>query len=122
MLKKFKLVHSRRRSPHSDTYDKTSMKHNLPCVFLSLFLPAAAERPGNSQAPFNKINPCSSEPEQRLKSVLTSEFDEYISYMMDLWSVKGISVAVVRPGSDPEYGAWGGRSEDGERMTVDVSE
>lgn len=101
------------------------MKHIIfPCVFLSLFLPAAAERPGCSQAPFNTINPCSSEPEQRLQSlaVLTSEFDEYITYMMELWSVKGISVAVVRSGSDPEYGAWGERSEDGQRMTVDVSE
>lgn len=98
------------------------MKHLLPCAFLSLLLPTAAERPGYSQTAFNTIKSCSPEPEQRLQTVLTTEFDEYISYMMDLWSVKGISVAVVKPKSDPEYGAWGERFEDGERMTVDVSE
>lgn len=98
------------------------MKHLLPCAFLSLVLPIVAECPGFSQTSFNTINSCRPEPDQRLQTVLTSEFDEYISYMMKLWSVKGITVAVVKPKSDPEYGAWGERSEDGGRMTVDVSE
>lgn len=107
----------------SDPCNLTTMKPTLLCILLSLFLFAATERPGYIQTSFNTIEPGSYSPEseQRLQTVLTSEFDEYISHMMELWSVKGIAITVVKPGSNPEYGAWGERSEEGDRMTVDVS-
>jgi len=35
--------------------------------------------------------------------------------------IPGISIGVVHPSGDVEYGAWGQKTEDGEAMTPEVS-
>lgn len=56
-----------------------------------------------------------------LGPVIDAKFSSYVEHLLDKEEIKGVSLAVVKPGGDTEYGAWGIRTEDGEKMTSDVS-
>ena len=77
----------------------------LSCIFLFYFLQVRAE-----QVHFSESH-----------NVLDSKFSGYVHHLMDIWGVKGISMAVVKPDHEVEFGAWGIRTEDGEPMTPEVS-
>lgn len=52
---------------------------------------------------------------------ITSELSAYIEETMKVFNITGLSVAIVPKDGDPELKTWGYRSEDGEKMTSDVS-
>ncbi|KAI5119180.1 hypothetical protein M0805_000634 [Coniferiporia weirii] len=54
------------------------------------------------------------------EKILSPEFTDYVHHLMDLWNVKGAAIAVVKPGGEVELGAYGVKTEDGERMTPDT--
>ncbi|KAL5529636.1 hypothetical protein ACEPAG_5621 [Sanghuangporus baumii] len=71
------------------------------------------------------VFPLSVEGEQipftsKTSKVLNSKFSGYVDHLMDLWTVKGISMAIVRPDGNVEFGAWGNKTEDGEPMTPET--
>ncbi|KAL5489890.1 hypothetical protein ACEPAI_4722 [Sanghuangporus weigelae] len=71
------------------------------------------------------VFPLSVEGEQipftsKTSKVLNSKFSGYVDHLMDLWTVKGISMAIVRPDGNAEFGAWGNKTEDGEPMTPET--
>lgn len=51
---------------------------------------------------------------------ITPEVATFIRDMMDASNITGLSVAVVPKNGEPEWKAWGYRSEDGENMTSDT--
>ncbi|TDL29087.1 beta-lactamase/transpeptidase-like protein [Rickenella mellea] len=78
--------------------------------FLSLRL-------GTQQVPLGVTDPAGY---NALGSVIDAQFSSYVEHVLDKEEIKGISLAVVKPGGDTEYGAWGIRTEDGEKMTSDT--
>ncbi|EJD02324.1 beta-lactamase/transpeptidase-like protein [Fomitiporia mediterranea MF3/22] len=52
--------------------------------------------------------------------VLNPEFSNYVDHLMELWNVKGVSMAVIKPAGDVEFGSWGNRTEDGEPMSPET--
>ena len=67
-----------------------------------------------------------------LEAVIDEELSSFIRGVMDDWSMHGLSMAIVKPSwklwdtSDDrkfevEYGSWGVRTEDGEKVTPEVS-
>lgn len=57
---------------------------------------------------------------ERSKAI-TPELSAYIGETIRAFNINGLSVAIVTEGGDPELKAWGYRSENGEKMTSDVS-
>ncbi|KAL5511226.1 hypothetical protein ACEPAH_4441 [Sanghuangporus vaninii] len=71
------------------------------------------------------VFPLSVEGEQitftsKTSNVLNAKFSGYVGHLMDLWNVKGISMAIVKPDGNVEFGAWGNKTEDGEPMTPET--
>lgn len=54
------------------------------------------------------------------EEVLDQKFSDHVLKLMNLWSIKGIAMTVVKPDGNVEYGTWGNRTEDGEAMTSNV--
>jgi len=52
--------------------------------------------------------------------VINQEFSSFVEQLLEQWGVKGLSLAVVRPGVEDEYGAWGVRSLEGEKVKPEV--
>jgi len=61
----------------------------------------------------------SAQPKQ-LGKVINHELSNYVEKMAKLFGVKGTSIVVVRPGGEVELGAWGIKSEDGEKVTPET--
>lgn len=59
--------------------------------------------------------------EKQDEKIITETFSHYVEHLMDIWHAKGVAVSVVRPDGDVEFGSWGLRTEDGDRITPDVS-
>ena len=55
--------------------------------------------------------------------VITPEFSEYLTRVIEENNIPGLTLGIVRPAEEVEQGAWGIRSEaeEGGEMTVDVS-
>ena len=55
--------------------------------------------------------------------VITPEFSEYLTKVIEENNIPGLTLGIVRPDGEVEQGAWGIRSEaeEGGEMTVDVS-
>jgi hypothetical protein len=58
-------------------------------------------------------------------SILSPKLSSHIRDLLNNASVPGYAIAIVRPGHDidveVEYGNWGNKTEDGDRVTPDVS-
>ncbi|KLO13824.1 beta-lactamase/transpeptidase-like protein [Schizopora paradoxa] len=52
--------------------------------------------------------------------VISDELSTFVKRMTEMWEVKGTTIAVVRPGGEIEFGSWGIKSEDGEKMTPET--
>lgn len=62
------------------------------------------------------------EPAQPYVSkIINDELSAYVERMTEMCEVKGTTIAVVRPDGEVEFGAWGIRTEDGDKMTPEVS-
>lgn len=46
----------------------------------------------------------SAQSQSTSKQVLDTEFSDYVEHLRDVWDVKGIAMAVVKPGDDVEFG------------------
>ncbi|TDL29088.1 beta-lactamase/transpeptidase-like protein [Rickenella mellea] len=55
-----------------------------------------------------------------LNSVIDTQFSSYVEGLMHKREIVGVSLVIVKPGGDVEYGAWGNRTEDGEKMIPDT--
>lgn len=58
--------------------------------------------------------------EKDVDKVLNHEFSDYVERMTEKWEVKGTTIAVVRPDGEVEFGAYGIKTEDGEKITPEV--
>ncbi|KLO13808.1 beta-lactamase/transpeptidase-like protein [Schizopora paradoxa] len=86
----------------------------------SLAAPAACFSNPLAQFPFtpsyfNLFGEQETHPSTR--NVINDEFSEYVERMTELWEVQGTTIAVVRPDGEVELGAWGVRSEEGDKVT-----
>jgi hypothetical protein len=52
--------------------------------------------------------------------VVTQEFSEFVEELLNDSNLHGLSLAIVRKEGDPEFGAWGERTEEGDMMTTRV--
>lgn len=52
---------------------------------------------------------------------IDSGFSKHVEHLIQLWNVTGLSLVVVKPEGDTEFGNWGIKTEDGEPVTSDVS-
>ena len=55
------------------------------------------------------------------KVILTPELTKFIQEVVTNGSLPGLSIGIVHSGGVVEFGTWGKKSEDGEKMTSDVS-
>ena len=55
------------------------------------------------------------------KQVIDVEFSAFVKETINKWGVKGLSLVVVRPDAEVEYGSWGVKSEEGDEVTPEVS-
>lgn len=53
--------------------------------------------------------------------VLTPEFNKFIEDVLANGTVPGLTLGVVHPSGETEFGAYGRKTEDGDKMTTDVS-
>lgn len=53
--------------------------------------------------------------------VITPDFSKFIMGFIDEKRIPGLTLGIIRSDGEVEQGAWGVKSEEGERMTVDVS-
>jgi hypothetical protein len=53
--------------------------------------------------------------------IITPEFSEFVQQVINTSNIHGLSLAVVRKEGDPEFGAWGNRTEELDKMTSSVS-
>lgn len=53
--------------------------------------------------------------------IINTEVTEYIENLIDLFNVTGLALTVVRPDGDVEFGSWGNQTEDGDKVTPEVS-
>ncbi|KAJ7292859.1 beta-lactamase/transpeptidase-like protein [Mycena rebaudengoi] len=49
--------------------------------------------------------------------IITDEFSSYIRNAMQAYNVSGLSLGVLRPDGQVEYGSWGNRTEEGDPVT-----
>ncbi|KAJ7292861.1 beta-lactamase/transpeptidase-like protein [Mycena rebaudengoi] len=49
--------------------------------------------------------------------VITDEFSSYIRNAMQAYNISGLSLGVLRPDGQVEYGSWGNRTEEGDPVT-----
>ena len=54
------------------------------------------------------------------KHVLTPEFNKFIAEALANGTVPGLTLGVVHPDGEVEFGAYGRRTEEGDAMTTDV--
>ena len=52
--------------------------------------------------------------------VITPEFSDFVEGLLDTAKIRGLSLAIVRKHGDPEFGAWGTSSEEGDLTTSNV--
>jgi hypothetical protein len=52
--------------------------------------------------------------------IITPEFSRYVEGILNATNVPGLSLAVVRKDGNPEFAAWGKRTEDGVATTSNV--
>ncbi|KAJ7292878.1 beta-lactamase/transpeptidase-like protein [Mycena rebaudengoi] len=52
--------------------------------------------------------------------IITDEFSSYIRNAMQAYNVSGLSLGVLRPDGQVEYGSWGNRTEEGDPVTPAV--
>jgi hypothetical protein len=67
------------------------------------------------QAVFNNVLNSSN-----LGDVITPEFSRYVEGLLNATNVPGLSLVVVRKDGNPEFAAWGKRTEDGAATTSNV--
>jgi hypothetical protein len=53
-------------------------------------------------------------------TVITDEFSKFVQDTMQANNVSGLSVGVLRPDGQVEYGSWGERTEEGDPITPGV--
>ena len=53
--------------------------------------------------------------------VLTPEFNKLIEEILANGTVPGLTLGVVHPSGEVEFGAYGRKTEDEDKMTIDVS-
>ena len=72
-----------------------------------------------SQTPFQTGTPS---PHVHLHrgSVITPQLSAFIENTLALENITGLSVAVISKDGEPEFRAWGYRTEDGDEVTPDV--
>ena len=56
----------------------------------------------------------------RADVVVNEAFSADVQSLMGVSNVKGLSLVVVRPDGAVEFGSWGNRTEDGDKVTPDV--
>lgn len=54
-------------------------------------------------------------------TAIDESFSNYVENLMKQWNITGLSLAIVKQGEDTEFGNWGNKTEDGEKMTSEVS-
>jgi hypothetical protein len=54
-------------------------------------------------------------------NLLTPDFVEIVQEIVDADKIQGLTMAIVYKAGPAELGAWGIKSEDGTKMTTDVS-
>ncbi|KAJ7078076.1 beta-lactamase/transpeptidase-like protein [Mycena epipterygia] len=74
-------------------------------IFAPLILTATLGRCA-SQIPLNDQNPQS--------KIITEEISSYIQDQLQAGNITGLSLGIVLPNGETEFGAWGNRTEDGE--------
>ncbi len=52
--------------------------------------------------------------------IIDDRFSNYVRDLAQAWNIKGLSLAVVRPDGELEFGAWGDRTEGEEKVTPEV--
>jgi len=52
--------------------------------------------------------------------VITPEFSKFVEGILNATNIPGLSLAIVRKDGDPEFAAWGRRTEDGAATTSNV--
>ena len=53
--------------------------------------------------------------------IISNGVQEYIGDLVGKFNVSGLALTVVRPDGEVEYGSWGNRTEDGDKVTPEVS-
>ncbi len=56
----------------------------------------------------------------QVDKVIDHELSSFVKRMTEMWEVQGTTIAVVRPDGEVELGAWGIKTEDGNKMTPEV--
>ena len=79
----------------------------IPLVAAGLALQAASLVKDGSQASSNRV--------------ITPVVDKLVVELMDASGIPGLSLGVVRPDGEIEFGNWGIRSEKGDNVTSEVS-
>lgn len=77
----------------------------------SLFL--AVDGQLSSQAVF-------SSPWNGEEHVITPRFSEFVEGLLNASNIHGLSLAIIRKDGEPEFGAWGSRTEEGDPTTPNV--
>jgi hypothetical protein len=54
-------------------------------------------------------------------TILTPDFVKYVQNVVDSQDIPGLTLAIVSKTGPAEFGAWGIKSENGSKMTTDVS-
>jgi len=54
-------------------------------------------------------------------TILTPDFIQTVQEIVDAGGVQGLTLAIVNKAGPSEFGAWGIKSENGTKMTTDVS-
>jgi hypothetical protein len=52
--------------------------------------------------------------------VITPKFSEFVEGLINTSNIPGLSLAIIRKDDDPEFGAWGSRTEEGDPTTPNV--
>ncbi|KLO13809.1 beta-lactamase/transpeptidase-like protein [Schizopora paradoxa] len=99
------------------------IRRSVSLCTLSLLLFSPCRSTSQSQIPMQVFpNTPLADPvtEKNKHKILDHEFSGYMERVMELWEVKGTTIALVRPDGEVEFGAYGIKTEDGEKITPEA--